>query len=218
MENSQLLFFQLAILVPSVILHEVSHGFVANALGDPTAKNAGRLTMNPIPHIDPFGSVILPLFLAFLSAISPTRGIILGWAKPVPINPANLRGRYDELKVSMAGPASNILLALIFGLALRFLPVASIHPTLVLVFAYIVFLNILLAVFNLIPIPPLDGSHILLTLLPKGFEQLKMFLAQYGFILLLFLIFFFFPAILAIVNFIFEMIVGESIISFLLQQ
>jgi len=200
--------FLIIILIFSVVLHEVSHGVVANALGDPTAKNAGRLTLNPIPHLDPIGSILLPGFLILMSQLGGG-GIIFGWAKPVPINPLNLRNKkYGSALVSLAGPGSNLTIALIFGLALRFLPLAELSPALVLVFSYIVLLNIFLAVFNLLPIPPLDGSHILFTFLPRSFDALRIFLSRFGLFVLLFIIFFFFGFVFLVVNFIFNLIVG----------
>ena len=201
--------FLIVILIFSVVIHEVSHGAVANFLGDPTAKYAGRLTLNPIKHLDPIGSVILPLFLIVMAQITGG-GIIFGWAKPVPINPFNFRDqKYGSAKVSLAGPAANLALALFFGLALRFLPLILGVPGLALIFSYIVYINILLAVFNLLPIPPLDGSHILFTFLP-GKEHIRAILSQYGLFILLFVLFFFFPVIAAIVNVIFRLIVGGS--------
>ena len=129
--------FLIAILIFSVVIHEVSHGVVANALGDPTAKNAGRLTLNPIPHLDPIGSILLPGFLILMSQLGGG-GIIFGWAKPVPVNPSNLRDKkYGSALVSLAGPSSNLAIALIFGLALRFLPLAELSPALVVVFSCI---------------------------------------------------------------------------------
>ena len=199
--------FLIAILIFSVVIHEVSHGVVANVLGDPTAKNAGRLTLNPIPHLDPIGSILLPGFLILMSQLGGG-GIIFGWAKPVPVNPANLKGKYDSALVSLAGPGSNLSLALIFGMALRFLPIAEFSPALVLIFSYIVVLNIFLAVFNLLPIPPLDGSHILFTFLPRSFDALKIFLSRFGIFVLLFVIFFFFGFVSLFVNAIFTLIVG----------
>ena len=199
--------FLIAILIFSVVIHEVSHGVVANALGDPTAKNAGRLTLNPLPHLDPIGSVLLPGFLILMSQIGGG-GIIFGWAKPVPVNPMNLRGKYGSALVSLAGPGSNLAIAFTFGLALRFLPLAELNPALILVFSYIVFLNILLAVFNLLPIPPLDGSHILFTFLPRSFDALRVFLSRFGIFVLLFIIFFFFGFVSFVVNSIFNLIVG----------
>ncbi|MCH7828344.1 site-2 protease family protein [Patescibacteria group bacterium] len=199
--------FLIAILIFSVVIHEVSHGVVANALGDPTAKNAGRLTLNPIPHLDPIGSILLPGFLILMSQLGGG-GIIFGWAKPVPVNPMNLKGKYGSALVSIAGPGSNLAIALIFGLALRFLPLVELNPALVLIFSYIVFLNILLAIFNLLPIPPLDGSHVLFTFLPRSFDALRIFLSRFGLFVLLFVIFFFFGFVSYVVNLIFSLIVG----------
>lgn len=154
------IIFLIAILILSVVFHEVAHGVAANYLGDPTARLQGRLTLNPIPHIDPMGSVILPGLLAFSG--SP---FLFGWAKPVPYNPYNFQrgGRWAEAIVAGAGPAANVLLALVFGLALRFGIIPEAAAGLAI---SIVFINILLAIFNLIPIPPLDGSKILAQFLP----------------------------------------------------
>jgi len=200
--------FLILILILSVVIHEVSHGAMANHLGDPTAKYAGRLTLNPIRHLDPIGSVILPIFLVIMSRLTGG-GIIFGWAKPVPINPYNFRDqKYGSAKVALAGPASNFAIALVFGTALRFLPHLSLISGISLIFSYIVYINILLAVFNLLPIPPLDGSHILFTFLPVGAENLKIFLQQYGLFILLFIIFFLFRWIIPIINWIFTLISG----------
>lgn len=180
-----LVIFSLAVLLFSVIIHELSHGTVAYSLGDPTAKNAGRLTLNPIPHLDFFGSLIIPLLLLIATM---GQGPIFGWAKPVPVNPNNFKNpRWDNVKVSLAGPASNIGLAIFFGLLIRFLPLPE---TLISLFSIIVILNFLLALFNLVPIPPLDGSHLLFSFLPDRFWKLKAVLYQYGFFILIFFIFF----------------------------
>lgn len=181
-----LTIFSLVILLFSVIAHELAHGYMAYSLGDPTAKYAGRLTLNPLKHLDPFGSIILPLLLFLMQ--SP---FLFGWAKPVPINPNNFSGqKYGEIKVSIAGPASNLFLALIFGLVLRFIPPSMLlaNSGIEIALSYIVYINIWLAIFNLIPIPPLDGSWILFNLLPASAERFKMFFRQYGFIILMFLI------------------------------
>lgn len=152
--------FSLAILIFSIILHEVAHGYAANALGDPTARMSGRLTLNPAPHIDPLGSLIIPALLVFTS--SP---ILFGWAKPVPYNPYNLRNqRWAEAAVAAAGSVTNIVIAIIFGLIVRFgagLPAETIH------FASLVSLtNLFLGLFNLFPFPPLDGFTVIRALLP----------------------------------------------------
>jgi Zn-dependent protease len=160
MQDTPDLIFSLVVLIFSVILHEVAHGYMANWLGDPTARLQGRLTLNPLKHIDPVGSVILPIIL--LVVRSP---MLIGYAKPVPYNPYNLQNKYGETLVAGAGPATNILLAIIFGLALRLFGV-GLNPALFHAFAYIVLINIMLAIFNLIPIPPLDGSKVLSGILP----------------------------------------------------
>jgi Zn-dependent protease len=162
------IIFGLVVLIVSVILHEVAHGYMANWLGDPTARLAGRLTLNPISHIDPIGTIILPAILVITG--SP---ILIGYAKPVPYNPYNLQGKYDEGFVAFAGPGTNIILALIFGLTIRFAG-ASLSPTLEAAFATIAYINLLLAVFNLIPLPPLDGSKVLGAI----FESISMRLAR----------------------------------------
>ena len=197
--------FQIAILIMSVVIHEVSHGFTASVLGDQTAKYQGRLTLNPIKHIDPIGSIVVPT-IGYLFG-----GFIFGWAKPVPYNPYNLKpGRWSEAMVAMAGPASNLGLALIFGLLLRFGVSMSWGPAFVQITAIIVFINILLAIFNLVPIPPLDGSKILMAFFPEKFLEIREFFEKYGLILILFFIFFLWQFILPIVVAIFSLITGMS--------
>lgn len=199
--------FSLVVLLFSVMIHELAHGYVASSLGDPTAKYEGRLSLNPLRHIDPFGSIILPLLL-FVSGSS----ILFGWAKPVPVNPYNFRDKkWGELKVSFAGPASNISLAIVFGLILRFMPEAIIfaNPGIKIALTYIVAINIWLAVFNLIPVPPLDGSWILFSFLPDKLYQVKNFLRQYGIIILIFLILFGGFVWSNIIGFLFHLITGQ---------
>jgi len=203
------LIIQIAILLMSIVIHEVSHGAMAYKLGDPTAKNAGRLTLNPIKHLDLWGSVLIPLFLLVFR--SP---ILFGWAKPVPYNPYNLKNqRQGSAMVAGAGPASNLLVALIFGLFLRFVPLGnSIYAyNLIQIFGLIVLLNILLAVFNLVPIPPLDGSKILFAILPHRYDYIRRVLERYGLFILIFFIFFLFQYILPIVFWLFKIIVGTPV-------
>ena len=150
--------FVVVIIIFSAIIHEVMHGYVADKLGDPTARYAGRLTLNPIPHIDPVGTIFLPLLL--ILSHSP---IFFGYAKPVPYNPYNLRpGRFSEAAVSFAGPFSNLCIALLGGLVIR-LGLAG--PASDIVFLIVV-VNTMLFAFNLIPIPPLDGAKVFESLLP----------------------------------------------------
>jgi Zn-dependent protease len=154
--------FLVIIIIFSAIIHEVMHGYAADKLGDPTARYAGRLTLNPIPHIDPIGSILLPLVLVLSG--SP---IFFGWAKPVPYNPYNLRpGRFSEAIVAGAGPASNAVIAILFGVLVRL----NIDPMLSSFFFLIVVVNVMLCIFNLIPIPPLDGSKVLEALLPRSMQ------------------------------------------------
>lgn len=158
----------IVVLIGSVIIHELAHGYAALSLGDPTAKLAGRLTLNPLPHIDPVGSLLLPGIL-MLSGSS----LLFGWAKPVPYNPHNLaHGRLGEALVAVAGSAVNLLLALIFGLLLRFAPALGLSsPAFTELAAVIVLINLLLALFNMIPFPPLDGSKVLSAVLPFSLWQ-----------------------------------------------
>jgi Zn-dependent protease len=201
--------FLIIILIFSAILHEVSHGAAANYMGDPTAKYAGRLTLNPLKHLDFFGSFILPAVMLLITA---GRGPVFGWAKPVPINPYNFRDqKYGAAKIALAGPASNLAVALFFGLALRFFPSIADIQGLDVIFSYIVYINLLLAVFNLLPIPPLDGHHILFAFLPQSLDNFKMVLSQFGLFILLFIIFFAFDWVILIINFLFKLIVGVSL-------
>lgn len=207
------IIFGLLILIVSIILHEVSHGYMANWLGDPTARLAGRLTLNPLSHIDPVGSIFLPAILAITG--SP---ILIGYAKPVPYNPYNLPGKYDEALVAGAGPGVNIALAVIFALVIRFFG-GSLDEAMLSALATIVFINMLLALFNLIPVPPLDGSKILGALLPGGlgraYERFRSSFERLGvltgtFVILL-LLFFFAPYFFSILSAAFRLLTGSSL-------
>ena len=175
----------LVILLFSVVLHELSHGIVADRLGDHTARHMGRLTLNPIPHIDPFGSILLPLFLFLVG--SP---IIFGAAKPVPVNFFNLRNpKRDMALVSLAGPATNFLLALAFALPIRF---GLINQSAGLGFEILVqavLLNLVLGIFNLLPIPPLDGSKILGSFLSDDLMYKLLAMERYGFLIIILLLY-----------------------------
>lgn len=157
----------IAALIMSIVIHEVAHGFMANYLGDPTARLAGRLTINPISHIDPVGSIVIPALLYMSNA-----GLLFGWAKPVPYNPYNLKNqRWGEALVAAAGPGTNILIALVFSIVIRLSGSIGGSAAFVEILGYIVYINILLACFNMIPIPPLDGSKILAAFLPYRLEM-----------------------------------------------
>lgn len=185
----------LPILLFSVVVHELAHGWMALRLGDTTARDAGRLTLNPIPHIDPIGSVFVPLI-----AVASGSGIFIAWAKPVPVNPANFRNlRRDDILVSVVGPLSNIAMA--FACTVMFILVRAASTLLPgeggaadqvsLFFLRMFFggigLNIMLALFNLLPVPPLDGSHIAASLLPERFGTLFRKIGFFGIIALLLL-------------------------------
>lgn len=169
----------LLILIFSVIIHEVSHGYVADRLGDPTARVSGRLTLNPLPHIDPFGSILLPFFL--IMSGSP---ILIGWAKPVPIDPFNLKDpRRDSALIAAAGPVSNLLLALVASLILRFVD-TTIAPFLLAA----VVINLVLAILNLLPVSPLDGFKVVGGLFSSERAREWYQLERYGIIFLLLLL------------------------------
>lgn len=171
------ILLSLVIFFFAVVVHECAHGWCAYKLGDPTAKYAGRLTLNPLAHIDPFGTVLLPIMLIVMQ--SP---FIFGWAKPVPINFRNLRDpRRDMLLVGLSGPLSNFILAFLISLLIKSGAVSySIIPVLQLA----IIINLVLAVFNLIPIPPLDGSRILMGILPRNLTYLLISFERYGFVIL----------------------------------
>jgi len=158
-----------------VILHEVAHGYAALSLGDPTARAAGRLTLNPIKHMDPWGTVVLPLFLILVR--SP---FLVGWAKPVPVNPYLMRDpKRGMMLVGAAGPLANIALILLSALALRAMPFSA-PPFLFDLFKYCCSINIILALFNLLPVPPLDGSKVVAGILPPKMRDAYVGLERYG--------------------------------------
>jgi Zn-dependent protease len=164
-------------LVFSIIIHEVAHGYVAYRLGDPTARDANRLTLNPLAHIDLMGSILLPLFL--IIAKSP---VLLGWAKPVPFDPSYFRDvKKGVMLVGLAGPASNLILAAIAGLIFQILPWGGIAR---LFLINVCLINVILAIFNLIPIPPLDGSRVVIGFLPPQMVSGYLSLERYGFLII----------------------------------
>ncbi len=172
----------LPVLLFSIVLHEVAHAWVARREGDDTADRLGRITLNPLPHLDPVGSFLVPIVLAYLPG-----GFVFGWARPVPVNRANIRtGMWGDIRVSLAGIAVNLALAVCFA-ALMAPLVWMLGPvgTLVSICYYGVVINLILAVFNLIPIPPLDGSHVLYYLLPRGLRATYRAIGPYTVFLLL---------------------------------
>lgn len=160
--NSFAFIFPILVILFSIIIHEVAHGYVAYILGDETAKNMGRLTLNPIPHIDAIGSIIVPILSFTLS------GMFLGWAKPVPVNMRNVEGKYGDTFVSAAGVVANILLAI---MSMIFYKIFSLNGVLTTELSGALFIiiavNVSLAIFNLMPIPPFDGMAILQSLFPR---------------------------------------------------
>jgi Zn-dependent protease len=189
--------FILIVLFLSIVIHEIAHGSCALILGDDTAKREGRLTLNPIAHIDPIGTILLPLTLFILNLP------VFGWAKPVPVNPLNFRDRkWGIVKVSLAGPVTNLLIAILFS----FLASFNFSQATINFFEIISVYNFAWAFFNLLPFPPLDGFHILYQVLPDRFFQVKFFLLQYGFFILLILIFFDLNFIFSLSHFLFNLI------------
>jgi len=201
--------FIIIILLFSVIIHELAHGYMALYLGDPTARLAGRLTLNPIKHLDPVGSVLVPI-IAYMTA-----GFAFGWAKPVPYNPYNLKNkRSGEALVAFAGPLSNIILATVFAIIIRLvLAMPEVFGSLanqefIQMISYIVLINIVLAIFNLIPVPPLDGSKLLFSIFPDQYGRLRMTLEQFGPILFIVVIFFLWGFISRVVPILFKLLIG----------
>ncbi len=205
--------FSIVILIMSVVIHEVAHGYTAYRLGDNTARIAGRLTLNPLKHLDLFGSVILPGLLVLMNT-----NFIIGWAKPVPYNPRNLRnGKRGDLLVSIAGIIANIFLAVIFGLLIRYGYLFGLSTNdnlssgpLYTMFGTIVLINLVLALFNLIPIPPLDGSKVLFSFLPARWVNIQNFLEQYSLYILIFFIFFVWDKVFPVVFILFSFLTGLS--------
>jgi Zn-dependent protease len=197
-----LALFQIIVLIFSAVIHEYMHGWMADRLGDPTARNAGRLTLNPIAHLEWFGSLLLPGMMLFAGM-----PFVFGWAKPVPYNPYNLRDRrWGDAKVALAGPAANFAVAVVFALILRFLPFISL--TFSGLIALIVYINLILMVFNLLPIPPLDGSKILASFLSPAWQEKYLSLERFGFILVILFAWLGFSYILPLIDALFRLLAG----------
>ncbi len=195
--------FQIIVLIVSIMAHEVAHGATAYYFGDPTAKNQGRLTLNPLKHIDIFGSIILPFILYITKA-----GFLFGWAKPVPYNPYNLKSRrLGEFCVAISGVITNFTIAIVFAFILRLAIIGNLSQPTINLLAYIIFLNLTLGVFNLFPIPPLDGSKILFSIVPYRYERNLIILEKYGLYFLIFFIVFFGSLIGDIVYFLFRLLI-----------
>ncbi len=196
-------FFYIAVLLISVILHEMAHGYAALSQGDKTALYAGRLTFNPLKHLDLWGSFLIPLFL-----ILSGTGFVIGWAKPVPYNPDNLRNqKWGKVWVAVAGVLTNLAIAVFFAILTRFLPLGEAALQL----SYIVIItNIVLAIFNLVPIPPLDGSKILLAFVPARYEHYIMKFERYAFVVLILFIFYGWGLISPLIMSLFRILTGNS--------
>ncbi len=205
MQGTVQTIFYVVVLIMSVVVHEVAHGFAAESQGDPTARYAGRLTLNPLRHIDMVGSVILPLLLIVFHA-----GFVIGWAKPVPYNERNLRNkRWGTAWVASAGILVNLALALIFGLSIRMAYLfGSAGPAFVDIASVIALVNLLLALFNLIPIPPLDGSKILFAFLPGRTAKFQSAVEYVSLPLLILFLIFLWPVVYPAVGHVFTFITG----------
>lgn len=200
--------FYVVILIMSVVIHEIAHGYAALHFGDTTAKYKGRLTLNPLKHLDMFGSVILPLILVITHA-----PFLLGWAKPVPYNPENFRPeerRKGILWVASAGILANLALAVLFGIVVRAGIYFGLPPEVINLSGAIVLINIVLAIFNLVPIPPLDGSKILFSALGYKSTRFEAWFQKYSILILLFFIFFLWDFLVPVVFFLFNLVTGLS--------
>lgn len=200
----------IVILILSVVLHEVSHGWIADKLGDPTARRLGRLTLNPIPHIDPIGSIFVPGVLLLLNS-----GFLIGWAKPVPYNPLNLKNpNIGGALIALGGPLTNLIIASVASVVARILYTNFQDGSMdgaVAIIGFIAVINVILAIFNLFPIPPLDGSKVLFAFLPISNET-KMMLEQNGFLILLAFLLLFRGLISDVINTVMPLFLGDGIL------
>jgi Zn-dependent protease len=205
-----LVIFELAALIFSAVLHEIAHGYMAERLGDDTARRAGRLTLNPLKHLDPFGSVLLPILLY----IGTGGAFFFAAAKPVPYDPRNLKNpRSGSAKIAIAGPATNFLLALIFGVVIRILVFLPVSDLFIQLLGIVVLVNIVLGIFNLIPIPPLDGSRVLFAALPlsESSARAMYFLERWGILLVLLFAFLGFQLLQPLIGWLFGIFTGLSL-------
>lgn len=185
----------------SVVVHELSHGYTAELLGDPTPRLQGRLTLNPLKHLDLFGSFIVPI-------ITSMAGFTFGWAKPIQWNPYNVKNkRWGELLIAIAGPLSNLFIAIVFGFIIRLMG-SGLSDSFIKISLYVIAINIVLAVFNLIPLPPLDGSKVLFSILPPKMIQIRVILERYSIFIFLIVIFFLWRFVEPVIPWIFKIIVG----------
>ena len=175
---------------------------MADALGDPTPRLQGRLTLNPLKHLDPFGSILVPILTSFA-------GFTFGWAKPVIYNPYNIKNkRQGELLIALAGPASNLVIAFLCSMFIRYAVVAGLSSAAIEISIHIVIINIVLAMYNLIPLPPLDGSKVLFVLLPHQYGKLRMTLELYAPIFLFFVVFFLWNIVSPLIGVVFHLFTG----------
>jgi Zn-dependent protease len=189
------------ILVMSVVIHELSHGYMAEFLGDPTPRLQGRLTLNPLKHLDLFGSLIVPILTSMV-------GFTFGWAKPIQWNPYNVANkRWGELSIAIVGPLSNFFIAIVFGLVVRFFG-PSLSVSFIQISFYVIAINIVLAIFNLIPLPPLDGSKVLFSILPPSMIKVRETLERYSIFFFLILVFFLWRFVEPVIPWVFRLITG----------
>ncbi len=203
-----LIIFSILVLIMSVVIHEVAHGYTAYRFGDLTAKYQGRLTFNPIKHIDPLGSIILPFIMALLPG-----SILLGWAKPIPVNPYNFKNRkLGEICTAFAGPLSNIIISALFIVIIRNSELLNMSSSFVQLCMVVVMINAVLACFNLIPIPPLDGYRILSVGLPqRTVEKFEVFAQKFGIFIVLFFVLFLWNPVFLLLMSVIESLTGINI-------